>query len=102
MSDKDVGKCSDWKAWYDMQPVQTGTLHVTAKCTFEKSGHSVVLQPASPPSLNPNIYLLERRVTDSSNKEKGVEVTFSEKTKTQYKQVQIRPDNVTIEVKTIQ
>jgi hypothetical protein len=94
--------CSDWYASHDHMPPGPKKLHVTGKCTFPTAGYSVELKPADPQGINPEIYLLEKIVTEPTGPAATVittvEVQYDEQTDTEYKQVQIIPDGGTIDV----
>jgi hypothetical protein len=96
------GKCGDWYAWHDHMPGSPKTLYVTGKCTFPTPGFTVELKPAVPQGINPKIYLLEKTVTPPSGPEPDVvttiDVRYEEQTDTEYDQVTILPDGVTVDV----
>ena len=96
------GDCTDWYASHDHMPPGPKTLHVSGKCEFPTAGYSVELKPAEPQGINPKIYILDKIVHEpekpGSDVITTVEVRYDEKTETEYDQVQIRPDGVTIEV----
>jgi hypothetical protein len=78
------------------------TLYVTGKCEFPTAGYSVELRPADPQGINPKIYILEKIVHEPSGPAADVltvvEVRYEEQTDTEYDQVQIRPDDVLIDI----
>jgi hypothetical protein len=95
--------CSDWSAWSNRMPGSQSSIHVKATCTFPTGGYKVSLNRGVPQGINPQILLLDLKiakptgmVTQQITKQ---EVKFDEKTKSSYTQVQIRPDNVTVDVK---
>lgn len=98
-------KCGSWKAWLDMMPPGTPTLHVTGKCVFPKHGYKVTLKKAVPQGINPAILLLRKVVTPPSGPviqtPQTVAVKYSLKTKTKYTHVTILPDGVTVKVKIV-
>ena len=94
--------CSDWYASHDHKPPGPKTLHVTGKCKFPTGGYSVELKPAEPQGINPKIYILDKIVNTPTKPVPDVittvEVRYDEKTETEYDQVHIRPDDVTLDV----
>jgi len=105
MESKTDGKCSDWKSWHDFQPPGPATLYVTGKCTFPTNGYSVELKPHLPPGINPEIYILDKIVHKPSGPANdvitAVEVRYTEKTNTHYREVHILPDNVHLKVEEV-
>jgi hypothetical protein len=99
---KSEGKCTDWYASHDHMPGSPKTLYVTGKCTFPTEGYSVELKPANPQGINPKIYLLNKIVHKPKDPAADVittvDVRYEEDTDTEYEQVQILPDGVTIDV----
>lgn len=99
------GKCSDWKAWHDRQPVGPATLHVTGKCVLPTGGFKVELRPMKRQGINPRILLLEKIVHPPTGPANDivttVDVHYTEKTDAHYDQVTIIPDGVTIPVKEV-
>ena len=99
------GKCGNWKAWLDVMPPGTPTLHVTGECVFPTSGYKVKLKPAVPQGINPKILLLQKIVTPPTGIGlpvlTKVIVNYTQKTKTKYTNVTILPDNVTVKVQII-
>ena len=98
--------CADWKAWHDRQPGHPATLHVTGECTFNTSGYSVELRPASPQGINPKIYILDRIVHAPTGAVlqviTKVPVHYVEQSKAVYTEATILPDGVTVPVKEVQ
>ena len=96
------GDCRDWYASHDHMPGKPKTLYVTGKCTFPTEGFGVELKPAVPQGINPKIYLLEKIVHKPKDLvpdvKTTVEVRYEEQTDTEYDQVTILPDGVTIDV----
>ena len=81
-------------------------IHVKGTCMFPTGGYKVSLKRGVPQGINPQILLLDLKiakptgiVTQQITKQ---EVKFDEKTKSTFTQVQIRPDNVTVDVKITQ
>ena len=96
--------CSDWNAWHDSQPGGEPTLHVTGKCHFQDSGHSVELKPSVPQGINPTIYMLDKIVfkpSRVSHHPEDVNVNYTETTRTRYAEVHILPDDVHVPVKEV-
>jgi hypothetical protein len=100
-----LGKCGGWKAWLDLMPPGTPTLHVTGKCIFPKHGYKVTLKKAMPQGINPAILLLQKVVKPPTGivipTPQTVLVNFTLKTKTKYKAVTILPDGVTVKVQIV-
>jgi hypothetical protein len=100
-----IGKCGGWKAWLDLMPPGTPTLHVTGKCVFPKHGYKVTLKKAVPQGINPAILLLRKTVKPPTGivipTPQIVNVSFTLKTKTKYTHVTILPDGVTVKVKIV-
>ena len=96
------GKCRDWYASHDHMPGKPKTLRVSGQCTFPTPGFKVELEPANPQGINPKIYLLNKIVHPPTGPvpdvETTVEVRYEEKTDTEYDQVTILPDGVTVDV----
>ena len=96
------GKCGDWYASHDHMPGSAKTLYVTGKCTFPTPGFTVELQPAVPQGINPKIYILNKIVHKPTGPIPDVlttiDVRYEEKTDTEYDQVTILPDGVTVDV----
>lgn len=96
------GKCGDWYASHDHMPGKPKTLYVTGKCTFGTPGYTVELRPAVPQGINPKIYLLNKIVNAPTKPVPDVvttvDVRYEEKTDTEYDQVTILPDGVTVDV----
>lgn len=96
------GKCSDWYASHDHMPGKPKKLYVSGQCTFPTPGFKVELEPAVPQGINPKIYLLNKIVHPPKGPvpdvETTVEVRYEEKTDTEYDQVTILPDGVTVDV----
>ena len=105
MNAKGEGKCSDWKAWHDSQPISPPKLFVTGKCTFPTSAYSVELKPHIPPGINPQIYILDKVVHEPSGPVNDVittvEVRYEEQTKAHYTEVHILPDDVHVPVEEV-
>lgn len=99
------GKCGGWKAWLDIMPPGTPTLHVTGKCVFPTHGYKVTLKKAVPQGINPAILLLLKVVKRPTGfviqTPQTVTVTYKLKTKTRYKKVTILPDLTTITVQIV-
>ena len=99
------GKCGGWKAWLDLMPLGTPTLHVTGKCVFPKHGYKVTLKKAVPQGINPAILLLQKVVTPPTGvvipTPQTVNVSFKLKTKTKYTHVTILPDGTTVKVQIV-
>src|SRR5438128_621879 len=57
------GKCSGWKAIFNMMPPGPWILRVTGKCLFPIHGYKVTLKEAVPQGINPAILLLRKTVT---------------------------------------
>jgi len=96
------GDCGDWYASHDHMPGKPKTLYVTGKCKFPQPGYSVELRPANPQGINPKIYLLDKIVRKpldpAADVITTVEVRYEEQTDTEYDQVTIQPDGVTVDV----
>ena len=97
--------CKHWKAWHDVVPGSPAALHVSGTCEFPTAGYSVELVPVKQ-ETHPQIYVLKRVV----HKPEGmaaqvitrVPVEYKVETAENYKEVRIRPDRVTVRVKTVQ
>ena len=98
-----AGKCTGWQAVQDDMPPGPSRLRVTGKCLFPTHGYKVTLKEAVPQGINPRILLLRKTVTPPTGPviltPQIVNVTFTKKTLTQYTNVTILPDGVTIKVK---
>ena len=96
------GDCRGWYASHDHMPGSPKTLYVTGQCTFPTPGYKVELRPANPQGINPKIYLLDKIVQKPTGNVQQVldtvEVRYEEDTDTEYDQVTILPDGVTIDV----
>ena len=101
-SDESKNNCSNWYASHDHMPPGPKMLYVTGDCEFPTTGYSVELKPAVPQGINPAIYILEKIVHEPSGPTNPVittvEVRYEEQTDTEYEQIYIVPDGVTIEV----
>ena len=99
------GKCSGWKAVLNIFPPGPGILRVTGKCLFPTHGYKVTLKVAVPQGINPAILLLKKVVKPPTGPviltPQVVNVVFTLKTKTKYKNVTILPGGPTIPVKII-
>lgn len=99
--EQDIGVCTGWQAWYNAEPpAHPGTLNVTATCTFKSDGHLCELIPAESQGINPKIYVLQRVVRDSPGAATTARLQFSRRMQ-EYDQIQIIPDNITLDVKVI-
>lgn len=100
-----VNTCKDWKAVHNFMPPGPARLWVAGKCTFPTPGYKVTLKRAVPQGINPKILLLEKVVTRPTGPEPDVvttiDVRFEEKTDTEYTDVQILPDGVTVKVENV-
>ena len=96
------GDCRGWYASHDHMPPGPKMLYVTGECTFPTAGYSVELKPATPQGINPKIYILEKIVHKPTGPAAPVITTvpvrYEEKTDTEYDQVHLLPDGVTIDV----
>jgi hypothetical protein len=103
MENKQNGNCTGWKAWYNRMPGSEPTLHVVGACEFPTDGYTVELKPANPQGMNPSIYLMEKVVYPPSGPASDLitEVHYTEVTDKSYTHVQIRPDDVLIDVKDV-
>jgi hypothetical protein len=96
---------STWTAVHDEMPPGPGNLKVTGELEMPTPGWKLHLSKAIPQGINPEILLLHLKRTPPS----GIEpqhvviqsVCFEERTHVPYKQVQIEPDSVTIEVRNV-
>ena len=98
--------CSDWSAWSNRMPGSQPSIHVKGTCTFPTGGYKVFLKRAAPQGINPQILLLDLKIVKPTGmvtqQITSQEVKFDEKTRSSFTQVQIRPDNVTVDVKITQ
>jgi hypothetical protein len=102
MASQQQGKCADWHAWYAGSSGKL-TLNVSGKCQFPTPGFKVTLKRQEPQGINPRILLLEKTVQPPSGVVPQVitveRVRYSEPaTSTQFNQVTILPDGVTVPV----
>jgi len=101
----DVNTCNDWEAIHDFMPPRPARLRVTGKCTSPTQGYKVVLKVKNPQGTNPKILILEKKVIPPTGPVPDVvttiDVRFEEKTDTNYTDVQILPDGVTIKVQNV-
>lgn len=99
------GKCSGWKAVLNIHTPGPYLLRVTGKCRFPTHGYKVTLKEASPQGINPAILLLQKIVKPPTGPviltPETVNVVFTKKTKTKYKQVMILPGGPTIPVQIV-
>lgn len=103
---KHPSTCTDWKAWYNLQPgTAPPTLHVTATCQFATSGYSVELVPEKKRPENLKVLALHMVV----HKPQGmaaqvisdVPLQYTLETKDDYTTVLIRPDKVRVSVEKV-
>jgi hypothetical protein len=97
--------CGNWKAVLNTMPPGTPTLTVTGVCTTPTPGYKIKLVPAVPQPIIPTTLVLQKVVTPPTGIQPQVitkvTVTYSKKTKTRYKTVEIRPDGTIIKVKIV-
>ena len=97
----------DWKAWHNLMPGSPATLHVTGKVTCPTGGYTAKLVPATSPSINPTIHILEVVVTPPARGQIvteafiDVDVHYTEVTDTSYQSIQIRPGDHMVAVETV-
>ena len=99
------GECSNFRAYYNLEPGAEPVLYVTGQCTFRTTGYRVELRRAEPQGINPKILILEKLVTPPSGFTAPaiwtLDVRYEEQTRTRYSQVHIVPDDVLVNVKTV-
>jgi hypothetical protein len=105
---KPPSPCRQWKAWQNLQPGTSPTLHVTGSCEFPTAGYTVELVPVETKNspAHPEIYVLKRVV----HKPDGmvaqviteVPVDYKVETSSKYKVVRIRPDRARVRVNIVQ
>jgi hypothetical protein len=97
-----MGTCGNWRAWYNRMPGQPPTLHVQGQCHFPTTGYKTELRRASPQGPNPGVLLLDLLILEPSGPVLEVATTgqawYEEMTDWRYEQVEIRPDDVTVDV----
>lgn len=103
-----INQCGNWSAWLDLMPGDKPTLHVTGQCTFPSLGYQVELQRAVPQGVNPEILLLRKVVTPppsggvTGSQVETLDVRYREQpAQNHYKQVQIEPDGVLLDVQEV-
>jgi hypothetical protein len=83
----------NWKAWQNLQPPGTPTLHVVGEVETTNSNQTPGLAEANPQGFNPDILLLDLSITTAGTGLTVVEfkqVTFTKKiSKDQYSSVDI-------------
>ena len=88
----------DWSA-----TLHHNKLKVHGELTFPTPGYKVHLAKKTPQGINPLVLLLEKTVVAPTGIEPDhvatIPVSFEEHTTTQYHEVEILPDGVTIRVK---
>jgi len=100
-------KSSNWKAFKNVMPGSEPTLHVTGDVIVPTGGYSAKLSPHTPQGINPQIYLLDLTVTAPgpdqvvAQVETTIKVEYQEKTRKNYTQVTILPENITADVETV-
>lgn len=93
----------EWSAWCDTMPPGPPRLHVRGKVEFTTGGYKAELVRAEPQGINPAILLLDLMITaptdDVVTQPIDVqEVCYDEEADGCYQQVQIRPDDITLDV----
>ncbi len=100
-----TSECRDYRAFHNWQPPQPGALVVIGICDMPTPGYRITLKRAVPQGYNPEILLLEKKVIPPDGWVPQVKtatpVFCREVTATEYKQVQIVPDNVTIDIEDV-
>ena len=85
-------------------PGSQPTLHVTGEVTVPTGGYSAKLNPRTPQGFNPQIYLLDLVLTPPGPDQvvtqaiTTIKVKYEEKTRANYTQVMIFPDEITVDV----
>jgi hypothetical protein len=105
LAEAGTADCGDWYAWHDHMPGSTPSLHVVGRCVFPTSGYSVKLRPATPPGINPSIYLLDKIVHEPTGPVADVvtevPVHFQQAGKDNYTEVQILPDHTVVPIRDV-
>lgn len=97
----------DWKALHDFMPGSPPTLRVTGKVTVPTTGFTATLTPAEPQGINPSIYLFNLTVYPPETDEvirptvTDLPVEYIEDTGKSYQQVQIRPEDILVDVEVV-
>jgi hypothetical protein len=99
----EVNKCGSWAATLFVEQNGHHRLKIHGQCTFPTPGFKVHLKKKEPQGINPAILILERTVVPPTGIEPQhvvtIPVSFEERTRQHYDEVQIVPDGVRIEVK---
>lgn len=99
--DPKAGDCTDWNAWYNLQPPGPATLYVTGRCTFPTAGYTVELRPLRDHEEE-RVLHLERVVTEPTMAVPQVittlDVRYEEVTNAEYRFVLIHPGGIRLEV----
>jgi hypothetical protein len=100
-----VVACENWKAWHSRKPAQPAILYVQAQCKFPTAGYKVELRRASALGIDPAILVLDLVINELPGPHADVitrmEVRYQEKTHQRYEHVQIRPDNIVVNVEEV-
>jgi hypothetical protein len=83
--------------------LHSNKLNVDGRFAFPTQGYQVVIRKKEPQGLNPAILVLEKTVFAPSrsepNNEVAMLVSFEEQVNSTYREVEILPDRIRIEVK---
>jgi hypothetical protein len=107
MSDLHGCNCKDnsWTAVLDRMPPAPPRLTVEGYCTCPTGGYKASLTKAIPQGSNPTILILDLSTTPPSGIANQIvtdyKVAYQEERSPNYQEVQIRPCNVSVPVKTV-
>jgi hypothetical protein len=94
-----------WTAVHDETPPSKGRLTIHGEVETPTPGYKLHLTKAHPQGINPETLLLTLHRTAPTGIEPQhvvtVPVSFTEDTHTHYRQVQIEPDGITVEIENI-
>ena len=97
--------CGNWKAWHSRMPRQPAILRVQGQCEFPAAGYKAELRRAFRQGVDPAILILDLVIIKPSGVASGgptrQEIRYEEKTHQHYQQVQIRPDDVVVQVEEV-
>jgi hypothetical protein len=93
-----------WDAFHNFMPPSPPRLRVTGRCTMPTPGYTLTLTRAEPQGINPEILVLDLHVEPPSGMVTQVltpaVAEYYEETGHFYRQVEIRPDGVLVDVET--
>jgi hypothetical protein len=98
-SDQPSTKCSDWKAWRN---VNSATYYISATCELPTPAHTVELVPAGPQGSDPHVYVLNEMVHAPEGMVAQVitpyQLHYRKKTRMNYKEFVINPGAIHVSV----